>query len=105
MPFARMELVRTVAAPVATVRAALARSLRDLRFEITAERITGFEGQRGSQLAAGALQLKKSPVGIKVDLSASGASTTIAVHLFDRWRTLGGKAWGANRTYSEIFTS
>jgi hypothetical protein len=44
MPFARMELVRTVASPVATVRASLARTLRDLRFSITAERVTGFEG-------------------------------------------------------------
>jgi hypothetical protein len=104
MPFARMELVRTVASPVATVRASLARTLRDLRFSITAERVTGFEGQRGSQLAAGALQLKKSPVGIKVDLTSEGSSTVVAVDLFDRWRAPGGKAWGANRTYAEIFS-
>jgi hypothetical protein len=104
MPFARMELVRTVASPVATVRASLARTLRDLRFSITAERVTGFEGQRGSQLAAGALQLKKSPVGIKVDLSGDGSSTVVAVHMFDRMKVIGGKAYGANRTYSAIFT-
>jgi hypothetical protein len=104
MPFARMELVRTVASPVATVRTSLAKTLRDLRFSITAERVTGFEGQRGSQLAAGALQLKKSPVGIKVNLTSHGSSTVVAVDLFDRWRALGGKAWGANRTYAEIFS-
>jgi hypothetical protein len=75
-----------------------------MRFSITAERVTGFEGQRGSQLAAGALQLKKSPVGIKVDVSAEGTSTVVAVHLYDRMRVIGGKAYGSNRTYSGIFT-
>ncbi len=104
MPFARMELVRTVAAPVATVRASLARTLREQKFEITAERITSIEGRRGSQLAAGALQLKKSPVGIKVDLDSGGDRTTVTVHLFDRWRAPGGKTWGSNRTYADIFT-
>ncbi len=103
MPFVRMELVRTVAAPVATVRAALARALRELRFEITSERVTGFEAQRGSQLAAGALQMKKSPVGLKVDFEASGQQTTVSFHLFDRWRSPIGKAWGMNRAYTEIF--
>ena len=104
MPFARMELVRTVAAPVATVRTALTRTLRAQRFELTAERLTSIEGKRGSQLAAGALQLKKSPVGIKIDLGSEGEVTTVAVHLFDRWRAPGGKAWGTNRTYADIFT-
>ncbi len=104
MPFARMELVRTVAAPVATVRTALAKTLREQRFEMTAERLTSLEGKRGSQLAAGALQLKKSPVGIKIDLAGEAEATTVAVHLFDRWRAPGGKAWGSNRTYADIFT-
>ena len=104
MPFARMELVRTVAAPVATVRTALSKTLRDLRFELTAERLTSLEGQRGSQLAAGALQLKKSPVGVKIDLDADQGPTEVAIHLFDRWRAPGGKAWGSNKTYAEIFT-
>ena len=104
MPFVRMELVRTVAAPVATVRTALTRALRDQRFEVTAERVTGFEAQRGSQLAAGALQLKKSPVGVKVEFESAGQATTIAIHLFDRWRSPIGKAWGMNRAYSEIFS-
>jgi hypothetical protein len=99
-----MELVRTVAAPVATVRTALTKTLREQRFELTAERLTSIEGKRGSQLAAGALQLKKSPVGIKIELSGETQSTTVAVHLFDRWRAPGGKAWGSNRTYSDIFT-
>ena len=62
------------------------------------------EGKRGSQLAAGALQLKKSPVGIKIELSGDADSTVVAVHLFDRWRAPGGKAWGSNRTYFDIFT-
>ena len=104
MPFARMELVRTVAAPVATVRTALTKTLREQRFEMTAERLTTIEGKRGSQLAAGALQPKKSPVGIKIELATEAEMTTVTVSLFDRWRAPGGKAWGQNRTYADLFT-
>ncbi len=104
MPFARMELVRTVAAPVATVRTALGKALREQHFELTAERLTSLEGKRGSQLAAGALQPKKSPVGIKIELAGEPATTTVSVSLFDRWRAPGGKAWGQNRTYADLFT-
>ena len=104
MPFARMELVRTVAAPVATVRTALTKTLREQRFELTAERLTSIEGKRGSQLAAGALQPKKSPVGIKIELGTEAETTTVTVSLFDRWRAPGGKAWGQNRTYADLFT-
>ncbi len=103
MPFARMELVRTVAAPVATVRAALTKSLREQQFETTAERLTSIEAKRGSQLAAGALQPKKSPIGIKIELAGEADVTTVSVSLFDRWRAPGGKAWGQNRTYADLF--
>jgi hypothetical protein len=104
MPFARLEMVRSVAVPMTTVRSAVARTLREVQFAITAERVTGLEGRRGSQLAAGAFQYKKSPVGIKIDFSGDADASVIAIHLFDRWRAPGGKAWGTNRTYFEIFT-
>jgi hypothetical protein len=99
-----MEQARTVAAPVATVRAALSKALREQRFEVTAERLTSLEGKRGSQLAAGALQPKKSPVGIKIELAGDAETTTVSVSLFDRWRAPGGKAWGQNRIYADLFT-
>jgi hypothetical protein len=105
MPFARMELVRTVAAPVATVRAALTKALREQHFDLTAERLTSLEAKRGSQLAGGALQPKKLPVGIKIELAGDTETTTASVSLFDRWRAPGGKAWGQNRSYAELFTA
>ncbi len=105
MPFARMELVRTVAAPVATVRTALTKTLREQHFDLTAERLTSLEGQRGSQLAGGALQPKKS-AGRHQDRAhrRRRRRPRSSVSLFDRWRAIGGKAWGNNRIYAELFT-
>jgi hypothetical protein len=40
----------------------------------------------------------------RFELTGEAESTTVAVHLFDRWRAPGGKAWGSNRTYADLFT-
>lgn len=103
MPFTSSSTERSVAAPAAQVRVALADALRRLHFEVTAEHLTLLEGRRGSQLAAAALQLRKLPITATLRLESAGGRVAVTATVADRWLSPAGKAWGMNGSYAKVF--
>src|SRR3954468_12503074 len=104
MPFAVSTFSRRVGVGVGTVRTELAKALRSLGYEVTAEQVTLIEARRGSQLAAAALQVKRLPVLVSIQLRGSQDGITVVdVRVNDGWQSGAGRALGLSRSYAEVF--
>src|SRR4051812_34568796 len=104
MPFAVSTSSRRVRAGVGSVRTELVKALRSLGYEVTAEQVTLIEARRGSQLAAAALQLKRLPVLVSIQLRGSDdAITVVEIRVNDGWQSGTGRALGLSRSYAEVF--
>src|SRR5690349_17511585 len=104
MPFAVSTSSRGIAAGVAATRAELVKALRGLGFEVKAEQVTLLEARRGSQLAAAALQVKRLPVLVSIQLRGVDADTTVVdIRVTDGWQSGTGRALGLSRSYAEVF--
>jgi hypothetical protein len=99
-----LEFERTVRAQPSEVRRAVATALRDAGFEVTAEQLTRVEAKRGSKWLGGALMpARMLPILAVLEIGGTAAGCTVAGHLTDQHINLGGKAWGWNQSYRQLF--
>jgi hypothetical protein len=104
MPALGLDFERSLRAQPSDVRRALSTALRDAGFQLTAEQLTRVEAKRGSRFLGGALMPPRMmPILAWFDIAADAGGCTVAGHLADQHLNLGGKAWGWNQTYRQLF--
>ncbi len=104
MPALGLEFERSLRAQPAEVRRVITTTLREAGFEVTAEQLTRVEAKRGSKWLSGALLPARSmPILAWFDIAPDPSGCGVAGHLVDQHLNLGGKAWGWNQTYQQLF--
>jgi len=104
MPALGLDFERSLKAQPSEARRAVGEALREAGFQITAEQLTRIEAKRGSHLLGGALMpARMMPILALFEISPAGPACVISGHLVDHHINLGGKAWGWNQTYRNLF--
>ena len=104
MPTLGLDFERSLRAQPSDVRRAVSTALRESGFQLTAEQLTRVEAKRGSRLLGGALMpARMMPIVAWFDITGDPAGSTVAGHFADQHINLGGKAWGWNQTYRQLF--
>ena len=104
MPALGLDFERSLRAQPSDVRKAVSTALRETGFQLTAEQLTRVEAKRGSRLLGGALMpARMMPIIAWFDITADTGGCTLAGHFADQHLNLGGKAWGWNQTYRQLF--
>ena len=104
MPALGLDFERTVRAQPSEVRRAISAALGEAGMQMTAEQLTRVEAKRGSRLLGGSLMpARVLPILASFDILADAAGCAVSGHFTDNHITVGGKAWGWNQTYQQLF--
>ena len=100
VPTCGLDLERRLSAPAAAVRRALADSLREQGFKVTADLVSRIEAKRGSLLGTSLLMKKTLAVIAMAEVTTDATGTSVSIRLADNIPNL-GKTWGVNRLYHD----
>jgi hypothetical protein len=101
-PTCGVDIERRLSAPAAAVRRALADSLREQGFKLTAELVSRIEATRGSLFGSSILMKRTMAVRAMVEVVTETTGTVAQIHLADNIPNF-GKTWGVNHVYEATF--
>ena len=105
MPALGLDFDRSLNTHPSEARRVIVEALREAGFQITVEQLTRIEAKRGSRVLGGALMPSRMlPILALFEIAPHGTGCAVSAHLADQHINLGGKAWGWNQTYRQLFS-